>query len=148
MHIRISTKTGFAAKMFVLAWVLNFLWELAQKPLYVVGSFPPFPLGWLRAATWDAGYILVLYLLLAVLHGDFYWLRRKNVWDLVFIFFSGFTAAAVVERQALALGKWFYADTMPLIPFLGVGLTPFIQLPLMSFAVYWLMRRLFSGYFE
>lgn len=148
MHIRISNKIGFTAKLFGFAWGFDFLWELAQKPLYIVGTFPQFPLGWIRASLWDAGYILGLYLILAIIHQDFYWLRRKNIWDLGFVFLVGFITATIVERQALAMGKWFYTQAMPIVPLLGVGLTPFIQLPLMSFFVYWLMRRYFSNYFE
>ncbi len=148
MHIRISTKLGYTAKLFGLAFVLNFLWELAQKPLYIVGTFPPFPLGWIRASLWDAVYILLVYLVLAAMHDDFYWLRRKNIWDLFFIIFAGFITATIVEIQALSLGKWFYAGAMPIVPILKVGLTPFLQLPLMSFLVYWIMRNKFARYYE
>lgn len=148
MHIRITNKIGFTAKLFVFAWGLNFLWELAQKPLYVVGTFPPFPWGWIRATTWDAGYIVILYFILAILHSDFYWLRRKNIWDLFFIVMVGFVTATIVEQQALSMGKWFYTSAMPIVPILKIGLTPFIQLPIMAFLVYWLMRSKFSQYFE
>lgn len=131
-----------------IAWVSDFIWELAQKPLYIVGTFPQFPWGWIRATTWDTGYILILYFVLAFIHQDFYWLRRKNVWDLGLIAIAGFVTSTIVEHQALAMGKWFYASTMPIVPILRVGLTPFIQLPIMAFMVYWIMRYRFSKYFE
>ena len=82
MHIRISNKIGFSARIFGVAWVLNLFWEFAERPLYVAGTLSPFSWGWIRAATWDAGYVIIVYLVLAILHGDFYWLRRKNEWDL------------------------------------------------------------------
>ncbi|MDO8504456.1 MAG: hypothetical protein Q7S36_01230 [Candidatus Liptonbacteria bacterium] len=148
MHIRISTKIGFITRLFGLAWGLNFLWELAQMPLYIVGTFPAFPLGWIRASLWDASYTAIVYLFFGFLHQDFYWIRRKNIWDLFLIIIIGFVTATIVETQALALGKWFYTSTMPLVPVLKVGLTPFIQLPLLSFAVYWIMRKKFSRYYS
>ncbi len=148
MHIRITNKTGFAVRLFGIAWVLNFVWELLQKPLYIVGTFPPFPWGWIRASLWDASYALVIYFALAIIHWDFYWLRRKNIWDLGFIILAGLVTVTIVEKQALAAGKWFYTSAMPLVPVLHVGLTPWIQLPLLSFFVYWLMRRYSSEYFS
>jgi len=148
MHIRISNKIGFTAKVFGVAWALNLLWEFAQKPLYVVGNFPPFILGWIRATTWDAAFVVVLYLMLAILHSDFYWLRRKNIWDLGFIFLVGFTVITFLEQQALRAGGLFYSSAMPIIPILEVGLAPFIQLPFLAFLTYWFARSRFSEYFE
>lgn len=60
------------------------------------------------------------------------------------IILIGFGTAIFVERQALALGKWFYAPAMPIVPFLGVGLTPFIQLPIMALLIYSLLSFLES----
>jgi len=148
MHIRISNKIGFSARIFGVAWVLNLFWEFAERPLYVAGTLSPFSWGWIRAATWDAGYVIIVYLVLAILHGDFYWLRRKNVWDLGLIILVGFATATVVEQQALASGKWFYTSLMPIVPILKIGLAPFIQLPFLAFLTYWFARSRFSEYFE
>ncbi|TSC60231.1 MAG: hypothetical protein LiPW15_109 [Parcubacteria group bacterium LiPW_15] len=148
MHIRISNKIGFTAKIFGVAWTLNLLWEFAQKPLYLVGNFPPFIWEWIRATTWDAAFIVVLYLMLAILHNDFYWLRRKNIWDLGFIFLIGFTVITFMEQQALGAGGLFYSSAMPIVPILKIGLTPFLQLPLLAFLTYWFARFSFSKYFE
>ena len=144
MHIRISTKLGFGVKLFGLAWGLNLIWEILQQPLYVIGKFPAFPWVLLRTSTWDAFYVLIVYLFLAFLHQDFYWLRRKNIWDLGLIILIGFITSTVVERQSLALGKWSYTTLMPIVPVLGVGFVPFIQLPIMAFLVYFIMRRYFK----
>jgi hypothetical protein len=44
-----------------------------------------------------------------------------------------FIFAVVVEIQALATGRWAYAPAMPVLPILGVGVSPLLQLPLTSF---------------
>jgi hypothetical protein len=48
----------------------------------------------------------------------------------------------VVELEALASGAWVYNDRMPLIPWLNVGLTPVVQMPLLVLPVFWLARRM------
>jgi hypothetical protein len=39
----------------------------------------------------------------------------------------GFVGAVLVERAALTLGWWRYGSEMPIIPGLGVGLSPLLQ---------------------
>ncbi len=38
--------------------------------------------------------------------------------------------AVAVEREALAMGRWSYAEAMPTLG--GIGLTPLVQLPLLG----------------
>lgn len=40
----------------------------------------------------------------------------------------GFIIAVAIEQNALLAGKWDYASTMPIIPWLNVGLVPIIQM--------------------
>ena len=37
--------------------------------------------------------------------------------------------------------KWAYAASMPIIPFLEVGLTPFFQLALLSLATFMILKK-------
>ncbi|MFN0164218.1 MAG: hypothetical protein ACKVQQ_23525 [Burkholderiales bacterium] len=40
-----------------------------------------------------------------------------------------------------ARGSWTYADTMPVLPILDVGLTPVLQWVVVPCAAFWLGRR-------
>jgi len=50
--------------------------------------------------------------------------RRRPVITAIF----GFLVAVVLEKIALSVGIWSYGPFMPIIPFLGVGLTPVLQM--------------------
>lgn len=110
-------------KVSFFAFLLNFLWENLHAPLYLHyrgGAISEWIL--LRAALVDAAIILALVFLL---HSRSSFSRRP--W---FIFFFGLLVAVVLEKWALATGRWAYGPSMPIVPWLNVGLTPAIQLGL------------------
>jgi hypothetical protein len=57
----------------------------------------------------------------------------------------GGACAAAYEWRALVTGRWFYAERMPVVPLLGVGLWPLLQLtllvPLALWGAAWWSRR-------
>lgn len=111
----------FWATLATLAFGLNAIWEVAQRPLYAgeqaIG-------GCLVAAGPDAALTLA-----AV--GLALWLERRAsapFWPLAVGVLLG--TAVVIELWALASARWSYADAMPTIgPF---GLAPLVQLPLLA----------------
>ena len=114
--------------VFVAAFLLNILWEEAHSALYVSyhgGAITNFIL--FRAALFDAAVITLL-------AGPFFLWKsnsRKRCRSLTstILFVGALTLFAIfLEKWALATGRWVYADAMPIIPFLDVGLTPAIQL--------------------
>ena len=46
-----------------------------------------------------------------------------------------------VEVISLGSGEWAYNVAMPIIPVLGVGLTPALQMPLLILPTFWLAQR-------
>lgn len=115
--------------IFLTAFGLNFLWESLHSHLYVhyQGSAIT-QMILLRAALVDATFITAL----AILFIKIGYFRRRKWWALVI----GFVAAALLERFALAHGRWAYNDLMPIIPLLRTGLTPTIQLGLISYCIF------------
>lgn len=60
------------------------------------------------------------------------WLNLRSSWNICIIAaLLGAISAVIIERVALASGQWTYARQMPLVPVLGVGLWPFLQLTLL-----------------
>ena len=50
--------------------------------------------------------------------------------------------AVAVEWWAIATERWTYNDVMPVVPVLGVGLWPLVQLSLLIPAAIWIAARL------
>ncbi|MDP3725954.1 MAG: hypothetical protein Q8R36_02025 [bacterium] len=112
--------------VFIIAFVLNIIWEHAHSLLYVsyrgaeITEYILF-----RAAFFDAAVITLcayLFLIIPVL--------KNKLWIMIFaltLFATG------LELWALEGGRWMYAESMPIIPFINTGLTPTIQLGLLFY---------------
>ncbi len=112
--------------IFFIAFILNLIWENLHSVLYVNykgGEITQFIL--LRATLSDAIYIVFMVFPFIV----FPTLKNKD-WLVVIL---GFIISISIEYYALSTGRWAYNSMMPIIPFLGVGLTPTIQLGILGY---------------
>ena len=133
---------------FAFAVLLNFPWEFLQVPLFE---------GMADASHWDAirictratlgdGLImLVAYWVTAAAWRDRRWfLHPRPIWLVAFV---GVGVAVTVSLEQLALVSdrpdwgWRYAESMPVIPIVGIGLSPILQWLLLPLLVVWLVRR-------
>lgn len=94
------------------------------------------------AAVCDAAYVLALYWIIAKATHDRAWIYRLTGPRVVAVLAAGFVCAAFVEWFALSTGMWSYNQRMPVLPVLGVGISPLIQLMFLTLATYWLSARL------
>lgn len=134
----------FFATMMLASFVLNEIWEMAQMSSYVETSGH----SWAStlefctdAAVGDVGITLGLYAGGALAAGDPGWgLRsRWNIYATVAVL--GLAYAALVEHAALAAGRWSYTDRMPVVPWLGAGLWPLLQMTLLPSLTFLFARR-------
>ena len=129
--------------VFCLSFLLNLFWEFAQMPLYREGSLPfsvHAPMCFL-ATVWDAGYTTIVYFVFSAFLRDARWLVNFSWQRISSVVLIGLVTASVVEWRALRADKWAYAASMPIIPFLEVGLTPFFQLALLSLATFMILKK-------
>jgi len=120
--------------VFILAFGLNLIWENLHSFLYVHyqgGAITGFILA--RAALVDALVILVLIRIFCSLP----WFPRHS-WLIIFF---GVAISLIIEYWALETNRWAYGETMPIIPLIGTGLTPTIQLGLLAYLVYLFLLR-------
>ncbi len=112
--------------IFIIALALNIVWENFHSLFYVHyrgGPITEYIL--FRAAFFDAAVITIFaypFLKLTVL--------KNRLWIMVFaliVFSTG------LEIWALHTGRWAYRGNMPVIPLIRTGLTPTIQLGLLSY---------------
>lgn len=115
--------------IFLLAFVANWLWENIHSFLYVHyegGAITQLILT--RAALVDA-------VIITVMGAFFFWIRflHKRPW---LLFVLGVLVAIGIEWWAFGTGRWAYNDFMPIIPVLGTGITPTIQLGFLSYGIF------------
>ncbi len=112
--------------VFIIAFLLNWLWENLHSFLYVSyigGAITPFIL--FRAAIFDAVIIsIIIFVSEKFFNGRVF-----------FIIITGLAVAIGIEIWAMQTGRWQYSDLMPIIPLLGVGLSPVFQLAITSLVV-------------
>lgn len=114
------------AVIFFFAFVLNFVWENLHSLLYenYMGR-PITEFILLRATLADAVMIAAVAFPFLYFSG-----LRAHRWIAILLWII---LAVVIELFALSTGRWAYNEYMPLVPFLGVGLTPTIQLALLGY---------------
>lgn len=118
--------------IFLLSLLLNLIWEHLHSLLYAGyrgGGITEFIL--IRASLADAIMITVL-----ALPFVFFEKLKKYAWIIVV---AGILLAIGIEWYALSTLRWAYNEFMPIIPILGIGLTPMIQLGLLGYLSYWLV---------
>lgn len=125
--------------IFIYAFFLNWIWENLHSYLYFLPSGEPITQSMLLKSTlYDALFITFL----GILFVKVSYFRKRKWYALIF----GFIAAIIIEKNALGDGRWAYNSLMPMIPLLKTGLTPTIQLSLLSFIILKLVdsKRIFQ----
>lgn len=122
--------------------LLNFVWENLQAPLYQGYSnfWQHLPICSV-ASFGDVLIILVLYFVLATVNRDMFWIAKMSRVDIVLVITLGALIAVGVEKWALGTARWEYVSTMPLIPYVNVGLLPILQMIILPWTTYRLVRK-------
>lgn len=133
---------GLRLLLAVLAvgFVLNYLWEIIQLPAFANGVGEPFRPGWGFAA-WHCfiptlGDIFVAgltFVLGWLVHRRPDWIRRLGWRDILLVTLPLVLLAIVIELvNVYVLDRWTYSHLMPVVPVLGIGLLPMVQLALLT----------------
>ncbi len=123
--------------IFVSAFLLNLVWENVHVFLYdnyKGGAITELIL--LHATLVDALIIVALSLPLIFISS-----LKKQSWTIVIL---GIIIAIIIEWWALGTARWVYNAYMPIIPFLGTGLTPTIQLGLLGYLSFKIGERKYA----
>ena len=119
-----------AGLVFAIAVAVNYLWELAQSPLYAgQGEFRNLIWHCLRAAAGDGLLVLVIYAGGAIVarRPDWYW--QPGTVGYLWILTAGLVIGIAVEWVAVHMaGRWAYGARMPFVPGIGIGLVPVLQM--------------------
>lgn len=109
---------------------LNFFWEVLQTYFYALRDVPfrTMLYGWIHCTFGDVLLTIISFWLISLASQNrkwFFHLNRLNLGGFVLV---GIIFTIISERVNIhVLRSWTYNQSMPLIPFLEVGLTPLLQ---------------------
>ena len=127
----------FISWVTVLAFLLNFAWELSHCPLYKGCGYDFAHVTFLALASLaDAILAVLLYFGFALVYRNGMWAHPLTAMRGFWLMVVGGTGAVVSEMAHLAAGNWAYTDGMPLIPGIGVGVTPVLQFTVLPVLIY------------
>ena len=105
--------------VFVLAFALNWVWEIAHSVLYLDYQGGPITHYILfRAAVVDAAMVTVLIFIA----------QKFPTHKSTFVVLGGIVLAVAIELWARDAGRWTYGASMPVIPVIDIGVSPVVQL--------------------
>ncbi|MCC3154938.1 hypothetical protein Q3A66_17335 [Hymenobacter sp. BT770] len=126
----------------VLAFLLNYAWELSHCTLYQGISYDLPHVAFLALASLaDTIMAGLLYFGFALVYRNGLWARHLPAERIFWLVVAGGTGAILSEVAHLAAGNWAYATRMPIIPGIGVGLTPVLQFMVLPVLIYSLSAR-------
>ena len=130
--------------IFFLSFFLNFFWEVMQTYFYTMrdSPFSAMLYGWIHCTLGDVIITIGSFWLISIL-------SRNRRWFLVLgrVNFTGFIMVGILylilsETLNVSIWKsWSYNKLMPVIPYIKVGLTPFLQWIIVPPAVILLVRH-------
>lgn len=133
---------------FIFGVLLNFPWEFLQVPFF---KGLPKSGHWegiitcTRATVGDALITLIAFWAMTAIWRDRWWFMRANALQVTVFAGIGLLITVVLEhlatRSTHALWGWRYSDIMPVVPGIGVGLTPLLQWLVLPPLVVWFSRR-------
>lgn len=129
--------------LFGLSVGLNYVWELAQSPLYT--GVPTSVSAWWHcfvASVGDGVMIVIIQLFGWLRFGRIDWFANPGKTEYALMLGTGLILALAVELVAIhVLHRWSYAPDMPLVPGLRIGLVPLAQMLVLPPIAFWLTAR-------
>ncbi len=128
----------FYGTLFAAAFALNWIWEVSQTFAFDMSGV-------------SVGKMLLFCTFASVIDGIVtvivFWLLAKFFKDINWKFFLGATVLGAIsalffEQMAFTFNLWSYDEEMPVLPILGTGLLPFLQLTILVPLAIWLTMKL------
>lgn len=132
-----ATYRKFIMIITLTAFLLNLAWELLHGPLYEGYQY-----NWshirmcLLASVTDMLTLLIMLFGFGLFYGTIFWTRKLNLGNVLLIMITGGTGTILLERWHIATGHWKYTEAMPMVPFVEVGLTPFLQFTILPIVIF------------
>ncbi len=120
-----------------IALLLNLIWELVQMPLYKGSSYSIKQIAFCTlASVADALMVLLLYFGVAFIFSSPLWIQHLKWQQITIVILIGGTGAILAEMRHLSSRSWAYDNSMPIIPFVNVGISPVLQFMILPLLIY------------
>ena len=128
--------------VYALSVVLNYVWELAQTPLYSEVGFPAAFVHCFVAALGDGLLVLLILIAVAGTASSLDWYMRPTLSNYVAMAAAGLVVGIAVEWWGLHIvERWQYSELMPLLPWIEIGISPLVQMLALPPVIFALIRR-------
>jgi uncharacterized membrane protein len=132
-------------KIFLVAFSVNLVWENLHASLYDDYFLELKWLFFFLCAVVDGLITLLIYFLARLVFKDPLWIMHSLSFRraVVVLGLSALTAT-IMEKAPVFLGLWSYEESMPIVPIVEIGLSPFLQitfLPLLTFLLIFLFQK-------
>lgn len=128
------------------AFGLHFIWENIQcRMFFVHGTYETGVLAMAVASAGDVLLTWVIYSVVALVFREWRWARHG--WgrtQATVVLVAALIVGEGIESHALKTGRWAYNEHMPIVPGIGVGLVPLLQLVLLTPSIIALTERTFD----
>lgn len=116
----------------LISWsfFLNFFWEVVQTYFYTLEDSPfrTMLYGWIHCTFGDVLLTLGSFWLVSIVSRNRRWSLKLNRLNFIGFIMIGTIGTVISERVNVHILKsWAYNQSMPIIPWLNVGLTPILQ---------------------
>ena len=138
----------FLLNLFFISFLLNFVWEITQMPLYgeigmgIRGNYSEFlKIHW-EVSLKDALMVAVVYLVIGFLLRNWEWPKNFNKgWVLLWLALPIWQG--IIEYYSVYVNhRWAYTESMPLI--LGIGFSSILQMLTLPTAAILLSKKSFD----
>ena len=133
----------FVVTTILFAFLFNAVWEILQIPLYKEGVYTlQHILFCVLASVADVIMVLLIYFGFGIIFKNAFWINNSNIKRIILLMLIGGVGAVLAEIRHLSIGTWSYAESMPLIPDVHVGLLPVLQFMILPILIYRLSLNL------
>ena len=125
-------------RVFVVAVLLNYLWELGQSPLYAgMGDLPAMWWHCFIASLGDGLLVLLIFATCRAMLRRQNWFEQPGIGGYALMLIVGLVIGITGEPVAVhAFHWWAYTPRMPVVPKLNIGITPVVQMTLLPPVVF------------
>lgn len=131
----------FFVALAIVAFILNWFWEMAQMRAFVEMATASWTTTLVPCTFAALGDVILTFLV----YGVGALLTRRSTWglqaqwrDFALAAIAGGTVATAYEWLTQFTGRWTYTVEMPIVPVIGVGLWPLMQLTIITPISIWI----------
>jgi len=142
-----SSYRFFVLNIALTALLLNTIWELLHGPLYKGYQYDWGHISMcLIAGVTDMLTTLIMLFGFGLFYKNIFWILKLSLSKILLIIVTGGTGTILLERWHIATGHWEYAENMPIVPWVEIGLTPLLQFTLLPLFVFVIGRMLSNNH--